>query len=166
MNRKKKYKQTINGLLRTIYDMQTSHSKSRKHSPPTYSIDEFISFMISSDKFAKLYVDWANSSYEKDLRPSANRICDYTEYTLINIEVMTFEENRLLANRDMVSGKNDKQNIKIVKYDMDMNYIEEFHSINEAQRKTGYSHIGDVCKGKRNHAGNFLWRYKNTKEQT
>ena len=119
--------------------------------------------MIKSEAFAKLYVEWVNSGYTRDKRPSANRLCDYTPYTIRNIEVLTFEENRLKGNSDMKNGINNKRNMKISQYKMDGTFVDSYHSIMEAKRQTGFSHIGDVCRGKRNHAGGFKWKYE-TKE--
>ena len=39
--------------------------------------------------------------------------------------------------------------------------IHEFESITEATRKTGITHIVDVCKGKREQSGGYFWKYKN-----
>lgn len=50
----------------------------------------------------------------------------------------------------------------INQYDMDMNFIQSFPSIKAAARslnKEGVSHISDVCKGKRQSAYGFKWRY-------
>ena len=42
-------------------------------------------------------------------------------------------------------------------------FIVEHAGLMEAQRKTGInnSNISMVCRGKRNHAGGFIWRFTN-----
>lgn len=52
-------------------------------------------------------------------------------------------------------------------YDISLNYIRTFESIEEAKRYLkehdipGGSHIWDVCNGKRLISGNYIWRYHN-----
>ena len=50
----------------------------------------------------------------------------------------------------------------VLQYDKNGNFINEYPSTREAERKTGIhqQHICRVCKGKRNSAGGYLWRYK------
>lgn len=52
--------------------------------------------------------------------------------------------------------------IPVIQYDLQDNYIQEFVSSAEAQRKTkiGRNHICECCKGKRKTAGGYVWRYK------
>lgn len=47
-------------------------------------------------------------------------------------------------------------------YDLSGNFIKEFSSISEAGRFLGINtkHASDVCKGKRNQANGYIWRYK------
>ena len=49
----------------------------------------------------------------------------------------------------------------VLQVDMDNNIIQEFSSIQEAQRKSSISHIWDCIVGRRNSAGGYKWRYKN-----
>ena len=52
---------------------------------------------------------------------------------------------------------------KICQYDKNGNFINEYHSIQDAERKTGINHqsICNVCMGKRyKSAGGFVWKYK------
>lgn len=52
--------------------------------------------------------------------------------------------------------------ISINQYDMSGHYIRTYQSISEAERITGInnSNISSCCKGKRNYAGNYQWRYE------
>ena len=49
----------------------------------------------------------------------------------------------------------------VLQFDLHENFLIEYASLKEASEKTGISHIGDVCNGKRKSAGGFLWRWKN-----
>jgi len=51
----------------------------------------------------------------------------------------------------------------VLQYDMFNNFIKKYSSIKEASEETGCSRprIVDVCKGKRKHTKNFIWKYEN-----
>ena len=50
----------------------------------------------------------------------------------------------------------------VAQYDKNGNFIRRFESITEASKETKVngSHISGVCKGKRNSAGGYIWRYE------
>lgn len=54
-----------------------------------------------------------------------------------------------------------KRSIPILQLTKDGTFVNEWPSAKEAQRQLGVSH-GNICsclKGRRNHAGGFVWRY-------
>lgn len=48
----------------------------------------------------------------------------------------------------------------VIQYTLDGQFVAEYASTQEASRQTGIQHISDVCLGKRNKAGGFIWKYK------
>ncbi len=50
---------------------------------------------------------------------------------------------------------------KVLQFSFNGNLIAEYISASEATRKTGIKHISCVCRGDRNMAGGYIWRYKN-----
>lgn len=54
-----------------------------------------------------------------------------------NIQIMTWKGNMNKHNADRVSGKNRKQSDAVEVYDLNGNYVTEYHSLSEASRKTG-----------------------------
>ena len=50
----------------------------------------------------------------------------------------------------------------VLQYDMDNIFIKKYNSIKEASIETGClsARIVDVCKGKRKHTKNFIFRYE------
>lgn len=48
----------------------------------------------------------------------------------------------------------------VIQFDMDGNFIKEYYSATEAQRATNIHKITACCRGERNHAGGFIWKYK------
>lgn len=55
---------------------------------------------------------------------------------------------------------NGKLSKPIIQYDKNMNFVDEFPSISDAQRKLHIKHISDVCLYKRNYCGGYIWRFK------
>lgn len=59
-------------------------------------------------------------------------------------------------------GKPAPNRKKVLQYDLEGNYIQTYNSIFEAQKqntKCGGPNIIKVCKGERNQAGGFIWKY-------
>jgi ABC-type oligopeptide transport system ATPase subunit len=57
-------------------------------------------------------------------------------------------------------GGEHYQGIEVLQYDLKGRFIKEYKSISEAQVQTQTANISYCCKGKRNTANNFIWRYK------
>lgn len=60
------------------------------------------------------------------------------------------------------SGTGITRRKKVLQYDLEGNYLKTFDSILEASRQTKIndSNISSCCKGNRNYAGGFQWRYQ------
>ena len=60
-----------------------------------------------------------------------------------------------------LTNRKDQSN-PVLQYDKNGNFINEYHSIQDAERNTGISHqnISNVCRGKQKSAGNYIWKYK------
>lgn len=160
--KKRNYRKTIDGLISRIYENQILHSKDRKHNPPLYTKKELKEWLFSQELFYKLYDNWKKSNYKKELCPSIDRKNDYKGYSIDNIQLMTWEENRKKGHNDRINGINNKVNKKILQIDLDGNIINEFYSQAHAERKTGINqqNISSVCLGKRKSTGGFIWKFK------
>lgn len=57
-------------------------------------------------------------------------------------------------------GKDHKSSIPVYQYDMNGNFMHSYDGMTEAERKTGIkqSGISRCASGRRNHAGNFIWK--------
>lgn len=157
-----RYRRTLRGKIYNIYDSQIVNSKTRGHEPPSYSKQEFYDWCINSVKFLKLFKRWESSNYKKELSPSIDRKNDYLPYSFKNIHVCTWKENFDKGHSDRKVGINNKQNKAVLQFDLDGNFIKEFHSLSEASRKLNIS-AGDICRCcnlKRKTAGSYKWKYK------
>ena len=72
--------------------------------------------------------------------------------------------NRTLLNRGCPKcGKMKQaasQSKTVLQYSLDGKLITKYKSVSEAMRKTGISKISNVCRGERNQAGGYIWKYK------
>ena len=117
------------GVISAIYSGQKRSSKHRKHPIPTYTkleLEQWIS--NQQDKFDELYDAWVLSGYEKGMKPSIDRLNDYKGYSLDNIQLMKWDDNRKKYNSDKTSGVNNKQNGYVYQYTLDGDYLAEFRS--------------------------------------
>lgn len=159
---RKEYYRTKSGLITHVYATQKRSSKIRGDSPPEYTKEEFLEWLISQKKFHKLYNNWVKSGYEKNLSPSVDRLNDYKGYSFDNIQVLTWQENMAKGHKDAKEGVNNKQNKIVLQFTKDGEFVSQYHSGMEAERQTGINngYISNVCLGKLKCAGGFLWKHK------
>lgn len=162
-NKCKEHSRSIDGFISHKYRNQIDSSNKRNHPKPNYSLDEFKKWVLSQHNWNTLWNNWVESGYKKDLSPSPDRLNDYLPYTLNNLQLVTWKENRDKSHRDVKYGTNIKQCTAITQYTKDGVKIRDFHSMHHAQRETNIcrTSIGRVCSGKQKTSGGFIWRYKN-----
>jgi len=165
---KLQYYRTEQGLMTKIYNQQIQRCKKKDRPLPAYTQKEFSDWLFSQKNFKELYDKWVKPDYNKMETPSVDRKKNNLSYTLENIRLMTWRENKLLGHSDMRKGNivhGTKPQQKVRKLSKDGIFIEEFISTREAERKTGISHqsISNVCNKKKhyNSAGGFKWEFKN-----
>ena len=58
-----------------------------------------------------------------------------------------------------------KKSKSVIQYDINMNFINEYYGITEANRKTkiNLTNISACCKGLRKTAGGYIWKFKEGK---
>lgn len=156
-------KRTKEGLVSRIFHDQTKSCKTRGHEKQKYSKEELLEWCLSKKEFHSLFDEWKNSGFQRRLSPSIDRLDDYKTYSFDNIQIVPFFENEAKANSDRKNGINNKMNKAVVQISLgDGTVMNEFHSLNEAGRKTeaNYKNIFKVCNGERKSAGGFKWMYK------
>ena len=159
-----KYRRTKEGLVTKIYGTQKASSIRRCHHMPSYTRKELEVWIFSLPLFHKLYDEWVDSGYKKMLVPSVDRKDDDMGYTMGNIQLMTWQENKDKAFADMRSGKmivSSNPQIAVHKYSLDGVYIESYCSSSEAGRSIGvnHGHISAACLGNRKTAYGFKWKH-------
>lgn len=159
----KEYQLTLDGVITTMYSSQIRNSKTRGHVRPNYTKEEIKYWCLIQPLFCELFYCWKNNDYATNLKPSIDRINDDLPYTFTNIQLMTWGENKQKYKNQVINGENTKQCKSVIKYSLFGEKIDEYYSLTDAERKTNINRgdIRRVCKGTRNHAGGFKWKYKN-----
>lgn len=147
---KTKYLHTTEGLIRKMYTAQRAKSKKRSHPAPNYTLTQLYEWCVKQPIFELLYQAWVNSGYETLKIPTCDRLDDYLPYSLDNLQLLTFEENSKKYYKDAVEGRNTKTCTPVVCYDLQGNYIAEYHSLKSAARafNTSHANIRNICLGK------------------
>ena len=155
---------TKDGVAYQIFASQLSSSKTRGDILPTHNKEELKAWLFSQDVFNDLFSVWAASDYDKLLKPSCDRLDDYKPYTLDNIKLTTWGDNKKKGEQDRKNGINNKVNKAVIQLSLDGNVVAEFHSASEANRVTKVSRkaISDCCNNKPSYhtAGGFKWKFK------
>lgn len=140
-NNKSDYSKTKKGVIRIIYKTQKASSKKRGHNPPSYTKDQLSQFMLSNG-YDDLYSAWTCSGYENKLKPSIDRIDNFKGYSLDNIKLITWGDNRLHQKNDILNGvgTGGKRCSEVVREDSNGNK-EVYHSMAHAERENG------LCSG-------------------
>ncbi len=151
------YRHSILGCIGRMYDSQKTNSKRRGHTPPVYSLKQFTQWVLEDFMFDVLYINWVDSGYEKDLIPSSDRLDDSKPYSLNNLRLGTWYDNRQnqYKTNKQTKGKPVSQFNKGV-------FIQSFHSCAEAGRQLNInaSNIQTCASGKRPNAGGYTWLFK------
>lgn len=80
-----------------------------------------------------------------------------TNNSVSNLEWCTQKYNNTYGSKLLKIG--DK---KVIQYDLNYNFVKEYKSIHEANRRTGidYRNISAVCNKKRRKTGGYIWKFK------
>lgn len=149
-------------MILNIYYGQRKSSKKRNNPMPTYSKEEFLQWVLNQDNFDTIFNNWVNSGYKMDLVPSIDRLDDYKGYSLDNIQLMTWIENKQKGYDDVKNGINNKKSRSVFQYSLQNEFIREFKSIRMAARSVNglHSTIIKNCVLKCSYAYGFIWKYE------
>jgi len=165
-------RRTKHGKIRSIYNCQKSSSKSRNHPAPDYSLKELSEWAAAQKLFHDLFYNWLKSGYDKLKAPSIDRIEISKPYTLDNLRIVTWEENKRNGELDIKNGKVPSRTKSVIGINIETGERRKYFSINEAVRNTGASRSNIIacCKkrettspsGKKYYkktAGGYKWEY-------
>lgn len=161
---KTQYCLTKKGVIQTIWDSQLSSCKKRKCEPPKYNKEQFKAWILGQEElFDTLYNTWVDSEYKQELKPSVDRLDNFETYSLDNIRLTTWGDNKELGHLEHRKAKLPNQIYCPVYQIKDGEIVGEFISMSEVERVLGIpqGNVWKVCNGERHTAGGFGWIHKN-----
>lgn len=160
---KNSWSKTRYGVVSNIYNDQKNNSKRRGHSSPKYTKEELYEWMIKNN-FENFYIQWVNSGYKKDFRPSIDRLDDFKPYSLDNIRLTIWLENKRKKYNDFKNGTGTSGMSKCKKINqlsLDGKIIRTFVSARQASRELGinYKNISNACIGNLKTFKGYKWEF-------
>lgn len=131
----KRFIRTKHGLIKEIYALQKSKSKTRGYTAPAYSEEQLLTWAMNEPGFHLLFTTWKNSGYLSKFKPSVDRLDDLTSYRFGNIQLLTWAENSAKGYASQKQGTNNKKNLAVDMLDLTGTFLRRFHSTSEAARK-------------------------------
>jgi len=98
-------KKDKNWWFSICYASQKSSSKKRNHKPPIYTKNDLIVWLFNDWLFNLLFDNYVNCGFVSSMKPSLDRLDDSKGYSLDNIQLMTWGENRTKSHMDRANGK-------------------------------------------------------------
>jgi len=138
------------GVASKIYYTQTANSKARKHTPPSYTKQELIDWLMEQSGFHEAHEYWALNGYKKDFVPSVDRFDDKKSYTMDNIRIVHWKINNDKNRQQIKEWKSTKFTKPVIQFDLQGNEVARFHSIASAARSVSgeRSLIRGCCQNK------------------
>jgi len=154
-NNNLKYRQTLKGVLRIIYINQKTKQK-RTNITVNYTYEEFKNYFIDDEIYLKIYLSWVESGYDKQKKPSVDRINPKGNYEFKNIQIMTWEENNNKGIRERLKKvfMIDKKSNKIIRTFNSLLNTERFIGIKNSRKN-----ISSCCNGRIKSAYGYKWKY-------
>ena len=154
----RRFRKTPRGLLTNIYSKQVYRCRLKGLSPPNYTLKQLHEKFLDSKKFTFLFKNWIKSNYDKQLKPSVDRIDCKNPYTIRNIQLLTWAENRFKQRFELKRIR--AKTVYCLEGEL---IIEIYCSVSEAVRKTGIhqGNISSCLNGSRITAGGYKWTYEN-----
>lgn len=151
-----RYRKTKRGLVTNLFHKM----KSRK------DVQFDLSFLHSFSKckrFDRIYDEWVKSNFQKQYKPSIDRISYKIGYTKDNIQWLTWAENRYKQRMEVKSIRARK-----VGQFIGDKLIAEYASVSDAVRKTGVSqgNLSSCLSGKRKTTFGYAWKYIDDRERS
>ena len=143
-----KYNKILKPTLRNGY---LSISISAEPYKKTHNIHQLVAAAFIQEDFNGLVINHRNG----------NKLDNRVE----NLEVVTKQENVI---HSYVTGLHKPYSRKVAQYDLNGKLIAVHDSIKVGAISAGCDdrHIPDVCKGKRNQTGGFIWKYIDEEDQS
>ncbi len=146
-----RYRRTQKGVLTNMYRHMVYRNK------VDFSLQDFQKRFLSDKKFNRLFNEWIKNKFQKQFKPSLDRINKKEHYTLKNTQMLTWAENRYKQTMERRTRKGS-----VLQF-IGNKLIKKFISQRQAVMHTGISqgNMSAVLNGKRQTAGGYYWKFEN-----
>lgn len=143
-----RYRKTRKGLITNLFDKM-------KHRHFVGFNSSYLHDFSKCGKFDRLFKEWEKSNYNKQYKPSIDRISCKKGYEVGNIQWLTWAENRYKQTMERRARKGK------VAQCMGNKIIKIYKSQREASIKTGLSqgNLSEAMNGKRGLCGGYNWKF-------
>lgn len=144
-----RWRKTKRGLITNLYGAMRGRQET------LISLEELHEF-ADCNKFNRLYNEWVKSGYQKQFKPSLDRISNKKGYVKGNIQWLTWAENKFKSIMELRSRKG------AVLQMMGDKVIARYISQREAVIKTGIAqgNMSEVLNGKRQFCGGYKFVFE------
>jgi hypothetical protein len=129
---------TIKYYYTQVYSSVRYKSKRRGEEYPSFTKKELIQWLISMG-LQQMWITYAESGYNKDLKPSIDRLDDYGVYEFYNMRLVTWREN-------LIAGVNGKKHHKNCHNKQNEKAINLLTGSNIGITKVNFSSVKDCAK--------------------
>ena len=157
------YMQTLKQYITQVYGSVRYRAKRRGDKYPKFTKLELLGWMLNNG-LDIMWNQYIKSNFNKNLKPSIDRINDYKGYSFDNMQLITWKENNLKG----VNGEkhhracHNRQNKKTVyQYDKELNLIATHKSINDCAKNIGVHpvSISRALTGERKTIKKYILKY-------
>ena len=148
------------GVIRVLYKTQKRNNKLRGFGDMPYSNVDFTTWLYENN-YKSLYDTWVLGGNIKNYKPSVDRLDDFVGYTLDNIRLVTWIENKQHQWKDIITGEgtSGERCKSVVQCNLQGNVLREFISYQEIRRVMGYC-VNYVVLHKDGIKDGYLWKVK------
>ena len=154
----KAYRKTPKGVLTVLYSKMKERNAAKGFGALPFTLAELHERYLKAPAFLELFSAWENGGCKMNDKPSFDRLNPTLGYSLENIELKTWGENRKKADWE----KTFIYTTPVVMYDRNGAKIREFGSTKEAVLATGITQslITGCCQGKYKTAKGYIFKYR------
>lgn len=149
----RRYRKTPKGVLTNMYN----HMKHRH--TVEFTLKEFHQMFLCDNRYLRLYKEWVKNGYDKQFKPSLDRMNPKKNYSKENVQMLTWTENRF--KQSATDGKLGRKprviqmlGDKVIKI-----YQSQRHAVKELGVSQG--NISSVLNGKRQTTMGYKFIYEN-----
>ena len=149
---------TEKGVVRVLFKTMKRHQRLRGHGELPFTKQDFI-IWLENTNFKTLYNKWVKAVYEKDLKPSVDRLDDFHGYSFENMRLVTWKDNHEHQICDILEGKgtSGKRCKSLGKFNKEGELLSTYVSYQDVRRKEGYC-VHYPVKNKRPCKKGYLWK--------